>query len=45
MITPKAPVMVLNEMVGAVSYTFVNAPQGAMHIPPGMFVSQCEVIE
>jgi hypothetical protein len=44
MITPKAPVMVLNEMVGPVTYNFVTAPPGVSNIPPGMFVSQCEVI-
>ncbi len=34
LIAPKAPLQVLNEMVGAVSYSFVDNPQGGF--PPGM---------
>ena len=41
LITPKAPVMVLNEMVGAVTYTFVEPSM--VPVPGNFFTAQCEV--
>lgn len=44
--TPKSPLMVLNEMVGSVTYNFVDNPQVPMN--PGMphlFTAQCNVIK
>jgi hypothetical protein len=43
MITPKAPVMVLNEMVGSVSYSFVEPPTMPGSVPTNIFMAQCEV--
>lgn len=53
MIVPKAPLCVLNEMVGQVNYTFVDTHPGAVaqanaHLRPGMpkmelFTAQCEL--
>ena len=50
-IVPKAPIMVLNEMVGAVGYMFAEAPNAPrmmmMHGPGGqpfkLFTAQCMV--
>jgi hypothetical protein len=45
-LTPKSPLMVLNEMVGSVTYNFVDNPQVPMN--PGMphlFTAQCNVIK
>lgn len=36
--------MVLNEMVGSVSYTFVDPPPMVLGIPGNMFMAQCEVM-
>ena len=46
-LAPKSPLMILNEMVGSVNYTFVDTP--ASMIPPGpgmphLFTAQCTVI-
>jgi len=53
MIVPKAPLCVLNEMVGQVNYSFVETHPGAVaqanaHLRPGMpkmelFTAQCEL--
>jgi hypothetical protein len=43
LISPKAPVMVLNEMVGSVSYNFVDPPPMVVSIPGNVFMAQCEV--
>jgi len=49
LIVPKAPLMVLNEMVGQVNYTFVdNPPEVAAQMRPGLpplFTAQCKVEE
>lgn len=45
-ISPKAPIMVLNEMVGAVSYQFVDNPPMPMMNPMmagHLFTAQCSV--
>ena len=52
-LVPKAPLCVLNEMVGQVSYTFVetnplHVQQANAHVRPGMpkmelFTAQCEI--
>lgn len=45
-IVPKAPLMVLNEMVGSVNYTFLNTPPipNTMGTPPmHLFTAQCVV--
>ena len=43
-LTPKSPLMVLNEIVGGVNYTFVDTPS-TMLTPgiPHLFTAQCEV--
>ena len=46
-LAPKSPLMILNEMVGAVNYSFVDTP--APMIPPGpgmphLFTAQCTVM-
>jgi len=49
LIVPKAPLMVLNEMVGQVSYTFVDNPPDVMaQVRPGMpplFTAKCQLSE
>lgn len=46
-IVPKAPLMVLNEMVGSVNYTFLNTPTIPNHMgnmqPMQLFTAQCVV--
>ena len=43
-LTPKSPLMILNEMVGSVNYNFVDTP-AAMMSPgiPHLFTAQCTV--
>jgi len=43
-LTPKSPLMVLNEIVGGVNYTFVDTPS-TMLTPgiPHLFTAQCEI--
>jgi len=43
-LTPKSPLMVLNEIVGGVNYTFVDTPSNMMtQAIPHLFTAQCEV--
>merc|ERR1711862_96096 len=45
-LAPKSPLMILNEMVGAVNYSFVDTPAPMMPPGPGMphlFTAQCTV--
>ena len=43
--SPKSPLMVVNEMVGSVSYNFIDAPAGGGMAPgiPHLFTAQCVV--
>ena len=45
MLSPKSPLMVVNEMVGSVTYNFVDAPVGGGMAPgiPHLFTAQCIV--
>merc|ERR1711963_471808 len=43
-LTPKSPLMVLNEIVGGVNYTFVDTPSQMMTPGiPHLFTAQCEI--
>ena len=47
-IVPKAPLMVLNEMVGSVNYTFIDTPMPMMPpnmgtVPVNLFTAQCVI--
>jgi len=45
LLSPKSPLMVVNEMVGSVSYNFIDAPAGGGMAPgiPHLFTAQCVV--
>ena len=45
-LTPKSPLMVLNEMAGSVNYNFVETPLKVSMTTPGiphLFTAQCTV--
>jgi len=45
LLSPKSPLMVVNEMVGSVTYNFIDAPAGGGMAPgiPHLFTAQCVV--